>query len=112
MTLSRNVKIGGLVLWALITVALIVEVANLSALEDDTSHMSWIAQQEADQLGTLAWSLAKGMPKDSFAIHLRNFDPRDLSYPDDSSVVLGDMTFRFDTAGRFETILHLNAEKP
>jgi hypothetical protein len=91
--------------WGVATMLLVFEVANLSDMLSDFQVGADDTEHSNDILRGLVVPLAATMTKKDLIVRLRRLAPDEMVVETDSSVAVGQLTFRFNAAGVVDTVL-------
>ena len=96
----------GLATWAIVTLILVAQVANLSDLLSDSQvEAAMDLNDRTDFLGALLVPLAATTTKKDFVADLRRVAPSETVRETDSSAAVGQITFHFNRAGVLDNVL-------
>ena len=104
-TLKVWLKRLGLTAWGVVTLLLAFQVLNLSDMLSDFQVGADDAGHSNEVLRGLVVPLASSTTKKDLVVRLRRLAPHEMIVETDSSVAVGQLTFRFNKAGVLDTVL-------
>ena len=104
-TLKVWLKRLGLTAWGIVTLLLAFQVVNLSDMLSDFQVGANDSEHSNDVLRGLIVPLASSTSKKDLVVRLRRLAPQETIVETDSSVAIGQLTFRFNAAGVIDTVL-------
>jgi hypothetical protein len=95
----------GLAAWALLTLALAFRVLDLGSAHSDMLVGYQDLSQSNDVLRGLVLPLAQTVTKQDILVLIRRTNPSEMVVATDTSIGVGQLTFRFNATGRLASIV-------